>query len=77
MLLNRTLLQAAESLAEFTHNEQKLERGRRSAVSMLFASFDANWPCMWGEEVTGGSSEAWKELWKEFKDGCAAPTSLM
>ena len=59
---------AAESLAEFTYRNQMLERHRTKPVSTLLARFGANWPCMWGEEVTG-TMQTWAQNWAKYKDG--------
>lgn len=57
-----------EFLSNLTYENQKLERSTFSKLSTSLASFDANWPCMWGEEVTG-YSRTWSEHWDKFKDG--------
>jgi hypothetical protein len=55
-------------IASFTYDNQKMERARYSSVSSSLAAFGANWPCLWGEEVTG-HFDTWRTNWTEYKDG--------
>lgn len=58
---------AAEVLAEFTYHNQMIER-RRLDVNTVLARYEAEWPCLWGEEAVGDFS-AWQKYWDEMKDG--------
>lgn len=59
---------AAEALAEFTYRNQMMER-RKNDISALLASYEAEWPCFWGEEAVGNLS-AWIQRWSwRFTDG--------
>ena len=59
----------ATKLASFTYENQKLERSMMNRVSLPLAIFSANWPCFWGEEVTG-DMETWDSKFsKGFTDG--------
>ena len=52
-------------IVDFTYENQKIERGKRA--STLVAQFDANWPCMWGEAITGAMET--KARWGKYMDG--------
>jgi hypothetical protein len=56
------------TIANFTYENQKLERARSKDVSASLAVFQANWPCLWGEAVTG-YMPTWQKQWDRFKDG--------
>ncbi len=57
----------AEHLAEFVYkNQASLERGQR--VNPLIASYEAEYPCMWGEYATG-LAKTWREEWGTYMDG--------
>eukprot|EP01041_Mallomonas_annulata_P002409 gene2409-4678_t len=61
-------IQAARRIAEFTYENQKIERGKQHKVSTALAVFGANWPCLWGEEVTG-DMETWEKHFDKYTDG--------
>jgi hypothetical protein len=56
------------AIANFTYENQKLEREKSRDVSASLAAFQANWPCVWGEAVTG-YMPTWEKQWDRFKDG--------
>ena len=63
---------AAEILAEFTYHNQMMERRQRD-VSTILARYEAEWPCLWGEEAVG-TMATWLKYWNgrhgpEKKDG--------
>lgn len=59
---------AAEAIASLVYENQKMERLPGARISTLFASYEANWPCLWGEEVTGLLS-TWTQHWNKYQDG--------
>ena len=65
---NTEALSKAQRIASYTYERQKVERKRRAGLSTSLAVFGANWPCMWGEEVTGYIQESGGHE-KKFGDG--------
>lgn len=58
-------LRDVEELADLVYaNQADTERGTR--VNTIIASFEAQWPCMWGEFATG-TLRTWKMHWDRMK----------
>ena len=59
-------------LSEFTYENQKRERLPSVSMSTSIARFNPEWPCFWGERVTGRLStyiNGVKPFGKRFGDG--------
>eukprot|EP00607_Mallomonas_marina_P002424 CAMPEP_0182428430 /NCGR_PEP_ID=MMETSP1167-20130531/23023_1 /TAXON_ID=2988 /ORGANISM="Mallomonas Sp, Strain CCMP3275" /LENGTH=274 /DNA_ID=CAMNT_0024611353 /DNA_START=102 /DNA_END=926 /DNA_ORIENTATION=+ len=62
------IVAATRKIAAFTYDKQKLERSRVHKISSALSLFGANWPCLWGEEVTG-AMDTWEKHGDKFEDG--------
>lgn len=63
-------IKALIDIAEFTYENQKLERhdNKVRGMNLALSSFNPNWPCFGTEGVTG-SLETWLLKWNTYKDG--------
>ena len=68
-------------MAEFAYQNQIGER--ETVVSLLLASYGANWPCFWGEDAVG-DLKTFEDKWESGPVGvcsllppaAAAPTAV-